>query len=261
MGIINTSPDSFAGNGVWDQEEAYKLGVQMLEDGADLLDVGGESTRPGALPIGPKEEIRRTAPLIKRLRKITNLPISIDTYKPEVASAALDSGATVINDIYASRHPGMLDLLKETDVPVIIMHMQGTPKTMQNDPSYDDVRGEIIAFFKKRIKKLTSAGINADRIIIDPGIGFGKRVEDNLTLISYLPELVSLGFPVLVGPSRKSFIGKVLALPVEERLAGTLSVLALCVAGGVNYLRVHDVKAACQAVKMAEAVISAPAYP
>ena len=257
MGVVNATPDSFSGDGLaGDVGAMVALGEEMTAQGADVIDVGGESTRPGSRAVDAQEEIARVAPVVAELSKRINIPISIDTYKTQVARAALDAGAAMINDISALRaDAGMAALAASACVPVIVMHMQGTPKTMQQAPRYDDLMGEIAAHLRESVDLAARAGVARDQVVIDPGFGFGKTVNHNLEIVRRLRELKSLGQPVLLGPSRKSTIGRVLDLPAQERLEGTLSVLALAVANGADMVRVHDVAAAVRAARMAEAVV------
>jgi len=270
MGIVNLTPDSFSGDGLYKkiqnpclagrqakskiQSEVLKIVERMIEDGADMIDIGGESTRPQARNVSVKEEISRTLPVIKRLAKRIRVPISIDTYKPEVAKRALDAGAVMVNDIYGLRNPQMIRVVKRFEAGVIIMHMKGTPRTMQKDPRYVSLIGEIIDFLSQAIRRALDAGINRDRIVIDPGIGFGKTLEHNLKLLNSLEEFKVLGRPLLVGPSRKSFIGKILHAQPQERLSGTISACVLAAHNGAKILRVHDVKEVRQALKVFDAV-------
>lgn len=255
MGVLNVTPDSFSDGGRFFQTTAaIKRAEEMIEEGADIIDVGGESTRPGSEPVPLDEELARVIPVIESLAKNTTLSISIDTYKPQVARAALEAGASIINDVYGLRQPGMLELLSETKVSVVIMHMKGAPKTMQQNPTYQDVVKEVADFLNRQAEKAVGAGLKREEIIIDPGIGFGKTLEHNLLLLKNLSSLSALGFPVLVGPSRKSFIGLILDLPVEKRLEGTLAVIAQCVWEGANIVRVHDVKESLRVVKMVHAI-------
>lgn len=261
MGIINVTPDSFSGDGMLAKKkteirEIIGYAQELVRQGADIIDVGGESSRPGAQPVVLKEEIKRTVPVIEGLVKTIKVPVSIDTYKPEVARVALQSGASIVNDITGLRNPKMIELLAGTDAQVIIMHMKGMPQDMQINPEYESLLEEIIEYLSTAIKKATAAGISKERIIIDPGIGFGKTAEHNLEILHRLGELKILGCPILIGPSRKSFIGKVLGLEPEERLFGTLASLAVAVINGANVVRVHDVKPASQAIKMVEAIIN-----
>ena len=244
MGILNVTPDSFSDGGhFFKLELAAKQGIRMAEEGADIMDVGGESTRPGSDPITLEEELSRVIPVIKELSEKTDAPISIDTYKSEVAERALDAGAEMINDISALRFdPQMKKIAAERRVPVVLMHIKGAPKNMQENPYYDDVIQEITNYLQESIQLGMNAGIKKENIIIDPGIGFGKRLQDNLNILKNLKEFLILDCPILVGPSRKSFIGKILDLPVEERLEGSLAALAVSIMNGANIVRVHDVK-------------------
>lgn len=259
MGIINVTPDSFSDGGLYfDETEAVARGLELISQGADIIDVGGESSRPGSDPISAEEEKNRVLPVIAKLRSRSDALISIDTTKSAVAEAALETGADIINDISAFRFDdGMADLAARRGAPCILMHMKGRPKTMQADPSYDDVIAELLEFFRERIAFATSRGVEEDRIIIDPGIGFGKRLEDNLVLIKHLRAFQVLQRPILMGVSRKSFIGGVLDLPKGERLEGTIAASILSVLNGTHILRVHDVQAVRRAVLMAEAILSA----
>ncbi|MCK4428552.1 MAG: dihydropteroate synthase [candidate division Zixibacteria bacterium] len=244
MGILNVTPDSFSDGGKFFQvEHAVKQGIRMAEEGADMIDVGGESTRPESDPVTIEEELSRVIPVIGALSKEIDIPISIDTYKSEVAKKALDSGAEMINEISALRFdPKMKEVAAEYQVPIVLMHIKGTPKNMQETPYYDDVIEEIIEYLKESTKLAKDAGIGEENIIVDPGIGFGKRLEDNLNILKNLKKFSILDCPILVGPSRKSFIGKILGLPVEERLEGSLASLAVSIMNGANIVRVHDVK-------------------
>lgn len=257
MGVINITPDSFSDGGrYFDKDKALERGFQLIEEGSDIIDIGGESTRPGSEPISPEEEIGRVVPLITALRKRTDTLISIDTTKSEVAQAALDAGADIINDISALRFdPRMAPLVAEEDVPVILMHMKGTPKTMQVNPTYEDVLLEVKAFLEESIDKAQASGIKKEKIIIDPGIGFGKRLKDNLVLINNLHMLEELERPILIGVSRKSFIGSILDSPPEERLEGTIASAVLSVIHGAHILRIHDVSSVKKAVRVAEAIM------
>ncbi len=257
MGVINITPDSFSDGGLYfDKDKALEKGLQLIEEGTDIIDIGGESTRPGSEPISPEDEIRRVVPIITALRRRTDTLISIDTTKSEVAHAALDAGADIINDISALRYdPQMAPLVAEADVPVILMHMKGKPKTMQVNPTYEDVLLEVKAFLEESIDKAQAHGIKKEKIIIDPGIGFGKRLKDNLTLINNLHILEVLERPILIGVSRKSFIGTILDSPPEERLEGTIASAILSIIHGAHILRVHDVVSVKKAVRVAEAIM------
>ena len=256
MGIVNTTPDSFYGGGRYQKTElAIKLALKLVEEGANIIDIGGESSRPGARPVSVKEELKRVIPVIKNLSKETKTPISIDTYKSKVAEEALKNGAGMINDISALRmDENMTKVAKEYDVPVILMHMQGTPRTMQKNPHYKDVIAEIYQFLDNRIEVAEENGIKANKIIIDPGIGFGKTTRHNLLIIKNLKKFKSLKKPILIGPSRKRFIGEVLDLPLEERLEGTLGAVAVALLNGAEIIRVHDVKEVKRVVEIVEAI-------
>jgi len=252
MGIVNATPDSFFESSRALADAAVDAGVRMAEEGADMIDVGGESTRPGALPVAEEEECRRVLPVIERLAKRLQIPISVDTYKAAVARRAREAGATVLNDISALRgDERMLAVAKSFD-RVILMHMQGTPRTMQEAPSYEDVVGEIRAFFEERLAEFAKAGGDASRALFDPGIGFGKTVEHNVEILRGLERFKSLGRPIVVGASRKSFIGRLLGgekpLPPEERLEGSLAVACRAAQAGAAVLRVHDVLATRRAL-------------
>jgi len=256
MGILNVTPDSFSDGGrFFEREDALRRAECMLEEGADIVDVGGESSRPGADPVSEEEEIRRTAPVIEYLACRLDLVLSIDTYKAGVARRALDAGATMVNDIGALRlDPEMAPLAAEYGVPLVLMHMQGTPKTMQRSPRYDDLMGEIGAFLGERMDAAVRMGVPREHLILDPGIGFGKTIEHNLEILAHLDELRPLGRPLLVGPSRKSFIGALLDLPADERLEGTLAAVVCAVWNGAHIVRVHDVRETVRAVRIADAI-------
>jgi dihydropteroate synthase len=258
IGILNVTPDSFADGGRYDTLDSALLQAERIaEEGADVIDVGGESTRPGAGPVPLKEELRRTIPVIKRLVKRINLPISIDTYKSRVAREALDSGASLVNDISALRlDEGMSQVVSKYKAPLILMHMQGRPRNMQKNPKYGDVVGEIISFLRERIAFAKEKGIDGERIIIDPGIGFGKKTKHNLEILKRLSEFKSLGQPILVGPSRKSVIGDVLGLPVEKRLEGTAATAAASILNGADMIRAHDVKEMKRVAGMIDAILN-----
>ncbi|UCB52029.1 MAG: dihydropteroate synthase [Candidatus Zixiibacteriota bacterium] len=256
MGVLNVTPDSFSDGGKFFRfDDAVKQGMRMVEEGADIIDVGGESTRPGSDPLPIEEELSRVIPVVKSLSSKTDLPISIDTYKAEVAKRALDAGAQMINDISALRFdPEMKAVASESKVPVALMHVKGTPKEMQKDPSYDDVIAEITDYLRQSIQMAEDAEIARERIIVDPGIGFGKRVQDNLNILKNLKEFSILGCPILIGCSRKSFIGRILDLPAEERLEGSLAALAVAVLNGANIVRVHDVRESRRVVGLIDAI-------
>ncbi|QDT62854.1 dihydropteroate synthase [Calycomorphotria hydatis] len=250
MGIVNVTPDSFSDGGSFNSfESAVKHGLQLAEDGAAILDVGGESTRPGAEPVSAEEELKRVVPVIEELAKSTDVPISIDTTKAAVAAAAMNAGANIINDISGlTFDPDMLAVCRDTEAGIVCMHIQGTPQTMQDDPHYDDVVVEVGAFLSERMDAMVSAGISAERIVFDPGIGFGKTAEHNLQLMHAIPQLHLLGRPLLIGHSRKRFLKKILGRDVEERSAGTLGVSIALAEAGVDILRVHDVRAVSDAL-------------
>jgi len=243
MGVLNVTPDSFSDGGqFFDAERAVERGLQMAADGAVIIDVGGESTRPGSASVSDDEQIGRVVPVIKALCKKIDVPISIDTYKLEVAKAALEAGAGMINDITALSDERMTELAAKHDVPVVLMHMQGTPATMQIEPKYEDVVSEVLQFLLERAKRAEDAGIDRKKIFIDPGIGFGKTLEHNLLLLRNINKFVAAGYRVLVGTSRKSFIGKLTGKEKpSERIFGTAATVALCAAAGVSVIRVHDV--------------------
>lgn len=261
MGILNVTEDSFSDGGLhFDPEAAIAAGLRMRDEGADLIDVGGESTRPGADPVSVAEELRRVIPVISALAA-QGVKVSIDTMKAEVASAALAAGAVVVNDVMGLRGPGMIEVVAAHQCPVCIMHMRGSPQTMQSDPQYDDVVREVRAFLMRQAAVVEEAGLPAEHVWIDPGIGFGKTVEHNLALIRSLEKLVATGYPVLLGVSRKSFIGRVLGgekpLPIEERGEGAQAVHVWAHLQGVRVLRVHDVAATSRTVRMIEAIAQA----
>jgi dihydropteroate synthase len=251
MGILNITPDSFSDGGQYNSlDAALNQAQKHIEAGADILDIGGESTRPGAPKVAIQEEIDRVVPVIEAIRSEMDIPISIDTMKPEVMQAAVSAGAGLINDVNALRMEGALEVASELNVPVCLMHMQGTPQTMQQEPHYDDVVSEVIAFLDERIKACVAAGINKEQLILDPGFGFGKRARHNLRLMKHLKRFNEFGLPLLVGVSRKSIIGDMLNVSVNERLAGSLALASLAVWQGANIIRTHDVKATYQAVKL-----------
>ncbi len=256
MGILNITPDSFSDGGEFlDTDKAIEHGLKMVSDGAAIIDVGGESTRPGAETVGAKEQIRRVVPVIRELSKKTHVPISIDTYNVEVAKAALQAGASMINDITALSDERMAKLAANKQVPVALMHMQGTPRTMQVEPRYNDVVAEVMKFLLDRARRAEQSGINRNKIFIDPGIGFGKTLEHNILLLKNLDKFVATGYRVLVGTSRKSFIGSIIGKEKPaDRLFGTAATIALCVAAGVSILRVHDVAEMVDVVKVSNTI-------
>jgi dihydropteroate synthase len=258
MGVINITPDSFSDPGEFlDKDKAVAKGIDLENQGADILDIGGESSRPGADPVSEKEELKRVIPVIEELRKRTNILISVDTTKANVAEEALDAGADIINDISAFRFDDRMPLLvSESGASVILMHMKGVPKTMQSNPFYEDLYQEIRCFLEERISTAKAYGIPKEKIIIDPGIGFGKNLKHNLSIINKLDFLDDLDRPVLLGISRKAFIGKILNLPPKERTEGTIGSAVLSVIRGAHILRVHDVGQVKKAVTVAEAILN-----
>lgn len=258
MGILNVTPDSFSDGGLYyNEKRAIEHGLRLVEEGADIIDIGGESTRPGSEPVPVEEEIRRTIPVIKALSKEVNIPISIDTYKAEVARRALDAGATMVNDISGLRFdPDMPKVVAEYDVPVIIMHIKGRPKDMQLNPVYEALIPEIMDYLRISIRLAIKFGVKEDRIIIDPGIGFGKTFEHNLEILNNLREFTLLERPIAIGVSRKAFIGKILGdLPPTERLEGTAAAMAIAIYNGANILRVHDVKEMVRLARVVDSIM------
>lgn len=258
MGILNVTPDSFSDGGKFlDANEAVKRAVEMENEGADIIDIGGESTRPGSEPVSAEEELKRVIPVIKAIRKKSKIPISIDTYKPEVARAAITAGADIINDVYGLRQKGMIETAAKLRVPVVIMHMLGKPKDMQAKPEYKDVVAESIEFLQERIEAAKLAGIK--QVIIDPGLGFGKRtgsgIEDNCEILRRLLEYKALGCPILVGASRKRFIGNLLGGAREnQRIEGSIAAHVIAAHNGANIIRTHDVKETAMALKIVDAI-------
>jgi dihydropteroate synthase len=257
MGIVNVTPDSFSDGGEFlDPERAIAHGQKLAAEGADVLDVGGESTRPGAEAVPAEEELRRVRPVVEALAADEGPEVSIDTSKSAVAAVALDAGATIVNDVTAFRaDPDLAALCAERDSELILMHMLGDPRTMQENPTYDDVVEEVKAFLADRIEFAVSAGVDEERIWVDPGIGFGKTVEHNLELHRRLRELAELGRPIAFGSSRKSFIGKLTGAPVDERVGGTIASCVIAYANGADILRVHDVRPVREALTVAEAIL------
>jgi len=256
MGVLNVTPDSFSDGGQFlDSGRAVERGLQMAADGAVIIDIGGESTRPGSAPVSDDEQIGRVVPVIKALCKKIDVPISIDTYKLEVAKAALEAGAGMINDITALSDERMAELAAKHDVPVVLMHMQGTPATMQIEPKYEDVVSEVLQFLLERAKRAEGFGIAKNMIFIDPGIGFGKTLEHNLLLLRDIDKFVAAGYRVLVGTSRKSFIAKLTGKEKPgERIFGTAATVALCAATGVSIVRVHDVAEMVDVVRVTNGI-------
>jgi dihydropteroate synthase len=261
MGIVNVTPDSFSDGGAYfDPRKAVERGLALVADGADIVDVGGESTRPGSRPVPAAEEIGRILPVIEGLRRQTRALLSVDTTKAAVAEAALDAGADIVNDTSAFRFdPAMPGVVARAGAGIVLMHMQGTPTTMQNAPHYDDLLGEIGAFLSDRLLVAEAAGIPPERIIVDPGLGFGKTVEHNLELLRRQDVFDALGRPRLLGFSRKAFLGAILNLPPGERLEGTIAAAVLSVERGAHILRVHDVGPVARAVRAAEAILGTAA--
>jgi dihydropteroate synthase len=256
MGILNVTPDSFYGGSRRpDPAKAIADGAAMVASGADIIDIGGESTRPGAHPVTEEEELARVLPVVRGLRREVAGPISIDTYKSNIARAALDDGADIVNDISALRFdPAMVSLVATEQVPLVLMHMQGTPQTMQVEPHYDDVTREVRDFLAGQMYEAMDAGVAPEAIILDPGIGFGKTIEHNLQILRGLPVLAALGQPLLVGVSRKAFIGKILGLEPVDRLEGSLAAAVAADLSGANIVRVHDVAETCKAIRVADAI-------
>jgi len=263
MGIVNLTPDSFSGDGIYQPSfvgcqmpSAIDYVKKMVDDGADIIDIGAESSRPGSPPISIKEELKRLIPVIKILVKKIKVPISVDTCKPEVARQVLDMGAAIINDISGLSNPQMRKIISKYKAGIIIMHMQGNPRTMQKNPTYLSLFDEIIDYFQRAIASAVAAGVNAEKIIIDPGLGFGKTLQHNLEILKRLREFKVLGRPILTGPSRKSFIGKILHNQPQERIYGTIASCVLAARNGANIVRVHDVKAVKEALLVSDSIIN-----
>ncbi len=256
MGVLNRTPDSFSDGGAFTAFDAALAHARQLHaEGADILDIGGESTRPGAAEVGVQEELDRVIPLIERLVRELDAPVSVDTGKPEVMRAALKAGAAMVNDVYALRRPGALEAVTGSGAALCLMHMQGEPRSMQKDPRYGDVVKEVGDFLRERAAACRAAGVAHERIVLDPGFGFGKTLEHNLALLKRLPELAALGFPILVGLSRKSMIGTLMGgAPVEARLQGSVAAAVTAVLNGAHIVRVHDVAPTVQALKVASAL-------
>ena len=256
MGVLNVTPDSFSDGGFFfDKEKAIAHGIKMVEEGADIIDIGGESTRPGSKSLQLEEELRRVIPVIESLAKEVDVPISIDTYKSTVAQKAIEAGAQMINDISGSHFDQSLpEIAVKEDVPIVLMHIRGTPETMQKDVHYNSLFSEILLYLKDSVQRAESAGLDPQQIIIDPGIGFGKTIEDNLLILKNLFEFRVLGKPILLGTSRKAFIGKILNAEVGNRLEGTLSTIAIGVFNGAHIIRSHDVLQARKAIAVADAI-------
>jgi len=256
MGIVNVTPDSFSDGGKYSSVDlAVEHALQLIAEGADILDIGGESTRPGADPVGLDEELRRVVPVIEALSKVTTVPLSIDTYKPEVMRAAIQAGADIVNDICALRGEGAPEIIANSNAGVCLMHMQGIPQTMQINPQYDDVVAEVKQFLADRVETCLAHGIARERIMLDPGFGFGKTTAHNVALIQHLDRFLELGFPLLVGLSRKSVLGRIAGGDEQQRLHAGLAASVISVMKGVKIVRVHDVKATVDALKVVAAVI------
>ena len=269
MGILNATPDSFSGDGLWASAAGLELAVaqaqQMVADGADILDIGGESTRPGSTPVGADEELARVVPVIEAVRTAVSVPISVDTYRASVAAAALDAGAEWINDVWGLRmDPDMAALVAARGCPVVIMHNRSKPKDVAQEErlggrfvgvAYDDLLADVSRELLQSVDLAFAAGVRPEQIILDPGVGFGKTVSQNLQLINELDQIKALGYPVLLGPSRKSFIGYTLDLPPEERLEGTAAAVAIGIDRGADIVRVHDVRAMARVARMTDALV------
>jgi dihydropteroate synthase len=259
MGVVNITPDSFSDGGKFlDADAAVAHALELVEQGAEILDLGGESTRPGATPVSEEEELRRVIPVIEKLAAKNKIPLSIDTMKPAVARAALQAGASIVNDVAANRHePAMWQIVAEFHAGYVCMHAQGTPQTMQQNPVYADVVREVGDFFRERLEKLQSHGLAPEQVVFDPGIGFGKTLEHNLSLLAGLRSFTKFQRPLLLGVSRKSFLGKISGAEANERLPASLACTMLALAdGGAQLIRTHDVAETGRAVRMAEAVLS-----
>ena len=263
MGIVNVTPDSFSDGGQHaDSESAVAHGLRLAAEGAAIIDVGGESTRPGSEPVPVDEELRRVVPVVEGLAAVSPALLSVDTTKAAVVRAALDAGATVVNDVTALRgDPAMAALVAERGCPVCLMHMLGEPRTMQDDPRYDDVVAEVTAFLEERLGVAVAAGVREEQVLLDPGIGFGKTLEHNLALLAHLDRIAAIGRPVVLGASRKRFIGALLGLEPGERAAGTVATTVLGLARGAAVLRVHDVRPNVEALRVARAILGTEAAP
>ena len=256
MGIVNVTPDSFSDGGKFNTtEKAIEHALQLVEEGAEILDIGGESTRPGATPVPLDEELKRVIPVIEGLRDV-GVPLSIDTYKPQVMQAAIAAGADIVNDVCALRELQALEIVATSQAGVCLMHMQGRPQTMQADPQYDNVVSEVRDFLKARLDAAEQAGIDRSRIVLDPGFGFGKRTAHNLTLLNHLNDIQALGLPLLIGLSRKSVLGQVVGSSVDERIHASIAASVVSVMKGANIVRVHDVKPTIDALKIVQAVMN-----
>jgi dihydropteroate synthase len=258
MGILNVTPDSFSDGGMFlEKEAAVQRGLEMVQEGADIIDIGGESTRPHAVPVSVEEELDRVLPVIEALGARVTVPLSVDTMKLEVANAAVAAGASIVNDVGANREDdSMWRLIAKTGAGYVCMHMQGTPQTMQTNPVYSDVVTDVEEFFRERLRRMSGCGVQPEQIILDPGIGFGKKIEHNLELLGSVRRLTRLDRPLLLGVSRKSFLGKVSGLEPKKRLAPALACASLAVRDGVRLIRTHDVTETVQAVRMTEAIMA-----
>ena len=256
MGILNVTPDSFSDGGHYSQTDiAVKQAYKFIEEGADIIDIGGESTRPNAEPVSLQEELDRVIPVIESLASKIDIPISIDTYKPAVMRAAMAAGASIVNDVKALQEAGAIEAVANADVAVCLMHMQGEPRNMQDDPLYDDVVEDVVTFLLDRVAICEQAGIKKNRLLIDPGFGFGKTRMHNITLIQQLNTLVNTGYPVLVGLSRKSVLGQITGNDIDARLYVSVSAAVVSAINGAKILRVHDVKATVEALKVVTAIL------
>ncbi len=259
MGVLNVTPDSFSDGGrFFGERAAVDRGIAMVDEGADIVDVGGESTRPGAAAVPVREEMDRVLPVIERLAGHVPVPISVDTRHAEVARRALDAGASIVNDVTAGRDPDMFEVVRDTRAGYVLMHMRGEPATMQEAPYYEDVVAQVTEFLRERVEAAGLAGIQTDRLAVDPGIGFGKNLEHNLALLHDVDRLIGLGRPIVVGPSRKRFIGALLdGLPEDERLEGTIGAVAWLAVRGAHVVRVHDVLEVGRALRVVDAIARA----
>ena len=256
MGIVNATPDSFSDGGKYEStEKAVEHALELVRQGADILDIGGESTRPGATPVSLADELARVIPVIQQLSKVAGVPLSIDTYKPEVMRAAIAAGADIVNDVRALQEPQALEIVAASNAGVCLMHMQGLPATMQIDPRYDDVLAEVKTFLSERMSAAIAAGISPERIVLDPGFGFGKRTVHNLALLQQLESVAGLGRPLLVGLSRKSVLGQIIGGDIYVRLHASLAATVISAMKGARIVRVHDVKATADALKVVTAVL------
>ena len=256
MGVLNVTPDSFSDGGrYFDPDAALRHGLDLVDAGADLVDVGGESTRPGSDPVSAEEEWRRVGPVIRGLVEKVQVPLSIDTMKPDIATKAIDAGASIVNDVSGMRDPSMARLVAKSHVGVVAMHMLGNPKTMQEHPAYADVVGEVRSFLTERIRVLTGAGVASEAIAVDPGVGFGKTLDHNLSLLRHLDQIVALGHPVVIGVSRKSFIERLGGGEPSERLSGSIAAATFAVVKGARVVRAHDVRETVRAMRVVDHVL------